>query len=82
MHLFIGGDINKCFVREMVNSWFICILEGAPELPPTKIIGGTAATLGQFPHQAAILIDRETFCGGSLISEQWVLTAAHCTVSA
>jgi len=45
---------------------------------PPKIIGGQPATLGQFPHQAAIIINNSGFCGGSLICANWVLTAAHC----
>jgi len=44
----------------------------------TKIFGGKEAAIGQFPYQAAITVDDDDFCGGSLISKKWVLTAAHC----
>lgn len=43
-----------------------------------KIVNGYPATRGQFPHQAAVTIDGASFCGGSLISATYVLTAAHC----
>jgi secreted trypsin-like serine protease len=43
-----------------------------------RITGGSAADRGQFPWQAAIIIDSTYFCGGSLISNRIVLTAAHC----
>ena len=43
-----------------------------------RITGGSAASHGQFPWQAAIIIDSNYFCGGSLISNRIVLTAAHC----
>lgn len=46
------------------------------------IIGGSNATLGQFPHQVLIYIQVSAsavyICGGSLIKYNWVLTAAHC----
>ncbi|XP_047371099.1 trypsin-2-like [Vespa velutina] len=45
-----------------------------------RIVNGTKAAVGQFPHQVSL---RRTwsgnhFCGGSVISEKFVLTAAHC----
>merc|ERR1712212_807707 len=43
-----------------------------------RIVGGTEATPHSWPHQVALFIDFMYFCGGSLISDEWVLTAAHC----
>jgi len=43
-----------------------------------RITGGSTAARGQFPWQVALIIDNAYFCGGSLISSLWVLTAAHC----
>lgn len=50
------------------------------------IVGGTKATPKEFPHMAAVGYnvaqdDIVWQCGGSLISERFVLTAAHCTYS-
>lgn len=47
----------------------------------TRIIGGADASQGDFPYQVSIRHSGWTpnhFCGGSIIDELHVLTAAHC----
>ncbi|CAB3382533.1 Hypothetical predicted protein [Cloeon dipterum] len=52
---------------------------GQKKTPDKFIVGGSLATLGQFPWQAFLSIDNAWLCGGSLILADWVLTAAHCS---
>ncbi|XP_042889047.1 chymotrypsin BI-like [Penaeus japonicus] len=50
----------------------------APAPAAPRIVGGYEAAPHSWPHQVALFIDGAQFCGGSLISSEWVLTAAHC----
>ncbi|KAK2583860.1 hypothetical protein KPH14_001136 [Odynerus spinipes] len=51
----------------------------------TLIVGGTKAIAREFPHMVAIGYDSDEGigwkCGGSLISERYVMSAAHCSYS-
>ncbi|XP_065167387.1 trypsin alpha-3-like [Atheta coriaria] len=40
--------------------------------------GGTEIPISQVPYQAAMLINGRLSCGGSIIADRWILTAAHC----
>ncbi|GFG36602.1 hypothetical protein Cfor_05815 [Coptotermes formosanus] len=49
-----------------------------PEDHHHRITNGIVASRGQFPWQVSIITDSTWYCGGSVISNDWVLTAAHC----
>ncbi|XP_047427050.1 transmembrane protease serine 9 [Mugil cephalus] len=61
-------------IQESVSQLSVC---GQPALN-TRIVGGQEAPEGSWPWQADLHNAFGHFCGGSLINNQWVLSAAHC----
>ncbi|PWA33613.1 hypothetical protein CCH79_00007574 [Gambusia affinis] len=60
---------------------------GVPAIKPqvsgyNKIVNGETAVSGSWPWQVSLQDSSGFhFCGGSLINQYWVVTAAHCRVS-
>lgn len=52
----------------------------------SRIVGGQLAFAGQFPYQAGLYLFQSftsnlaSKCGGSLITQKWIVTAGHCTI--
>jgi len=47
-----------------------------------RIVGGKPAEPGSVPHQISLEYFGGHICGGSIISDEWVVCAAHCAVIA
>ncbi|NWI69691.1 OVCH2 protein, partial [Todus mexicanus] len=44
----------------------------------TRIVGGNQVKQGSHPWQVSLKRRQKHFCGGTIVSAQWVVTAAHC----
>ncbi|KAF4526471.1 hypothetical protein B566_EDAN015133 [Ephemera danica] len=75
----------------IVSSLALCLLFSVvsggllPQRPPlvsydamSRIVGGQPASEGEYPSQVSIRYAGAHNCGGTIISDRFILTAAHC----
>lgn len=75
---------RTCFlVAAALTAFFPWPTHGAQDGPRIRpfIAGGTPADIQDFPYQVGLIFTRgqtTVQCGGSIIHNEWVLTAGHC----
>ena len=77
----VESPLESAKYQEIISKMFPNSLISNKFLRGSRITGGQAAKLGQFPYQALLMLRDSSgnsyVCGGSIISHNWILTAAH-----
>ncbi|XP_064072607.1 trypsin-1-like isoform X2 [Vanessa tameamea] len=55
-----------------------CSCECSGPNQENRIVGGVAAGINRYPWMARLVYDGQFHCGASLLTKEYVLTAAHC----
>jgi hypothetical protein len=72
-------------IMHLLLTIFLCFgatLADEEEIQEPWLHYSTAALSGQFPWHVNIVSNSMRSCGGAIISEEWVLTVAHCVQEA
>lgn len=70
--------MNKISVVSICLCIFLVNLVNPITGQNSGIYGGPPIDISDAPYQVSIEVDGEHWCGGSIISKYWIVTAAHC----
>jgi len=74
------STVNLCCLQE--NGTFLCGVPFVSPLLRSRIVGGHEAKRCGWPWQVSVQrrgsLGWYHTCGGSIIDERWIITAAHC----
>jgi len=61
-------DLRKTHIKGFARS----------SLDKARILYGNETDINEYPWQISMQLDFSHFCGGTLIDNKWIITAAHC----
>lgn len=78
--LVVQQVLGKIFLKylKVGDSYFQYFLVKASPVLDNLVVGGRKADYGDFPYQASVQNATGHVCGGAIINEYHVLTAARC----
>ncbi|XP_026480930.1 vitellin-degrading protease-like [Ctenocephalides felis] len=63
--------IFACFWPMVINA--ASVIDG-------RIVGGNKTQITKYGYQISVQVQREHLCGGAILDNFWILTAAHCVL--
>ncbi|XP_028031503.1 trypsin-2-like [Bombyx mandarina] len=67
-------DLSRLVLNEELDEDESLLVDTAD----SRIVGGHETTIEDHPYQVSFIVNNSYFCGGIILSQDWIMTAAHC----